>query len=154
MRTEALEGAVKPRTGPTPVGQRLRAQTIPGKRKPAPTIEEYDDMAEPMDWPTTQREFWRLLGHTQLRDKPSEFRHLSPNFMTDEVLGYVEATDGSAVEVSTGVMPVFGARPRRDMRIYGVTWPPTRGKVDERSKMCESLQDVAELLGYGDGSPA
>ena len=31
-----------PRMGATPVGQRLRAQTIPGRRAVGPSVEEWD----------------------------------------------------------------------------------------------------------------
>lgn len=33
----------RPRTGPTPVGQRLRASTIPGRRFDGPSADEWDD---------------------------------------------------------------------------------------------------------------
>lgn len=32
-----------PRVGPTPVGQRNRAQTIPAKKHDGPTVDEWDD---------------------------------------------------------------------------------------------------------------
>ena len=37
----------KPRQGPTPVGQRLRAQTIPAKRHPGPHASEWFDEDTP-----------------------------------------------------------------------------------------------------------
>lgn len=32
--------------GPTPVGQRLRAHSIPGRRRPAPELDEWDETPE------------------------------------------------------------------------------------------------------------
>ena len=37
-----------PRQGPTPVGDRLRATTIPSKKNPGPTVDEYDRC--PHEW--------------------------------------------------------------------------------------------------------
>ena len=39
-----------PRQGPTPVGSRNRAATIPSKRNPGPSADEWDYELEPLDY--------------------------------------------------------------------------------------------------------
>jgi len=137
------------------VGNRLRAQTIPGKRKPAPTKEEYD-MSEPESWSEFTLDYYQLkreadafLSEHALAHKPTGIPD-SPNFMTDELLGYWEADDGVGAELATGVM--LGGR------MMGVTFPlvflgSDMAQPNPRNKCCWSWAEVRSALGYGDGTP-
>ena len=42
-RSRPFDRAILPSLGPTPVGQRNRARTIPARRRPAPDIHEWAD---------------------------------------------------------------------------------------------------------------
>jgi len=93
-----------------------------------------------MDWPTTTREFARIFGpHQQRATVP---RGISgQNFMTPDLLGFVAASTGEVVEVSTGTG--FSGE-----RIFGVTFARLEGgRVDPRDTALWSLTEVAELLG-------
>lgn len=46
MTKKSGKRRITPSTGPTPVGQRNRAQTIPAKRHDGPTADEWDDLFE------------------------------------------------------------------------------------------------------------
>lgn len=127
-------------------------------------MSDITDEPLPIDWRDAQREAGSFLSEVQLRTKPHGLP-LGKHIMTDELLGYWEASDGSGVELSTGVLPVFGERPRRDVRAIGVTFPLVRRPVltsrghdlvwvpDERSRACWSWAQVSVALGYGDGQP-
>lgn len=96
---------------------------------------------EPMDWVVVERRFREDFGDRWVY-RPSAFRGLAPNFVTPEVLGFVRCADGRVAEVSTGITPVFGERPRREVRVYGVTFRPDTG-----SKLCDTWQEVREVVG-------
>ena len=91
------------------------------------------------DWPTTVAKYREIFGKCRL-GKNAWALFKGSNFMTDEVLGYVDV-DGTAVEISTGWF--------LDHRIFGVTFPNQDGPDTERSRMVESLEEAYDHL-YGD----
>ena len=94
-----------------------------------------------LDWPGTVRRYQEVFGDMPSPSRP--WRRAGSNFATPEVLGYVADTNGDPVEVSTGMMPVFGARPRREIRVFGVTF--TR-RGDKRSTLCYSLDECRSVI--------
>jgi hypothetical protein len=96
------------------------------------------------DYTVIEREAGSFMSDHALKHKP---HGLPPgvNFVTQDVLGYWEAEDGSGVELSTGTL-LFG-------RIIGVTFPMVDGMADDRSGPAWSWQEVRVMLGYGDGEP-
>lgn len=88
------------------------------------------------DWSTTERRFDELLGD-QRTSKPRQGFE-GRNFMTDEVLGYVETARGDVVEISSGMF--------LDDRLYGVTFSTLDPDHYEKSKCCHSWAEVMEAL--------
>lgn len=95
------------------------------------------------DFREVVRRFREDLGE-RVVSRPAAFWGLSPNFVTPEVLGFVESSSGRVAEISTGVMPVWGERPRREVRVYGVTFRPD----DSGSTFCESWAEVLKVLDH------
>lgn len=95
---------------------------------------------ELLDWHGAQRRFAETFDQLMLRNPQPAIRGV--NFITNELLGYVQTPDGQTVEISTGMFPVLGARPRRDVRVYGVTFARER----DRSRLCESIDEAAALV--------
>ncbi len=89
---------------------------------------------DPSDWRLCAEQFRELFG---LRRTNRYFTLAGPNFMTPDLLGFVDVDD-EPVEITTGVF--LGER------LYGVTFGP--GPNCLRSMMCESLDEVYEYL-YG-----
>lgn len=77
------------------------------------------------------------------RPRQNEWRRSGTNFMTSEFLGFVRSADGVLVEISTGMIPVFGERPRRSTRGYGVTFNDPHS---DRSQLCRSFDEIKEVL--------
>lgn len=106
---------------------------------------------DPTDWRVVQPAFrTRFLDRLASFQQVNAVRNRLPrgvNFMTQEHLGYVLDTDGNVVEVTTDIMPVFGARPRRSTRVFGLTWPRINTMPDERDRLVDSLDEVAEAIG-------
>jgi hypothetical protein len=96
---------------------------------------------ELLDWPGCVARARSVLDWA--RPRPNEWRRTGTNFATPECLGYVRAHDGTLVEITTGMMPVFGERPRRETRVYGVTFNPPH---DDRSRLCRSFDEIKEAL--------
>jgi len=113
-------------------------------------------MSEPESWSEFALDYYQLkreadafLSEHALAHKPTGIPD-SPNFMTDELLGYWEADDGVGAELATGVM--LGGR------MMGVTFPlvflgSDMAKPNPRNKCCWSWAEVRSVLGYGDGTP-
>ena len=71
------------------------------------------------DWRQTKAAFTAVFGDVPYRRTTLGLR--DPNFLTQEVLGCWNfgAFRG---EVSTGLFPCLGERPRRDQRLFGFTF--------------------------------
>ncbi len=69
------------------------------------------------------------------RGDAGPFNNLQPNFMTPEILGYVDAFDGTHVEISTGMF--------MGDRLYGVTFA---GRHNSRSTSTSTLEDAWEAI--------
>lgn len=105
-----------------------------------------------IDWPTARDSFRSLIADGTLTVAPRRLVHdrwnvRGGNLATPDYLGHVLDSDRNPVEITTGTMPCFGERPRREQRIYGLTWPRVAGRPDDRDRMVLDLDEIAAALG-------
>lgn len=107
------------------------------------------DTLDPTDWRVIQPAFESRFPSATIAQVHAVRNRLPRgcNFMTQTHLGYTVDSDGNVVEVTTDIMPVCGARPRRSTRVFGLTWPRIDTMPDERDRLVDSLDEVAEAIG-------
>ena len=76
-------------------------------------------MDEIQDWRQTRAQFAREFQ--DLSSKRRSAWDITPNLLTQDILGTFALDRGLDVEVSTGTFPDLGSRPRTEHRIYGIT---------------------------------
>jgi hypothetical protein len=94
------------------------------------------------DWRQTKAAFTAVFGDVPYRRTTLGLR--DPNFLTQEVLGCWNfgAFRG---EVSTGLFPCLGERPRRDQRLFGFTFRADSLLRSQFSKAALEFYDISEL---------
>lgn len=99
---------------------------------------EHPDSA--LDWTGALRRFHEMFDG----DRPTRrFTRSGVNLVTPNRLGLAATPDGEPVEISTGMMPHFGERPRRESRVFGVTF---NVEHDGRSRLCCSLDEARRVV--------
>jgi hypothetical protein len=101
-------------------------------------------MDEIWDWRQTRNKF-----RDEFQDLHSKRRsawNISPNLLTQDVLGTFSFERGLDVEVSTGTFPDLGVRPRTEHRIYGISLRlrPTDKRSD--AVLEEQIKDLRKLI--------
>lgn len=96
-----------------------------------------------LDWPEAQRRFDDAFGGSS---RLGRWNLRSTNILTSNILGYYTRRDGVLVEISTDMMPDFGVRPRRESRVYGVTFNRHNHEApDPRDGLAVSLDEARQM---------
>lgn len=96
------------------------------------------------DWNQTHRDFRAVFADIEQRRTKL---WSGPNFMTPDVLACWQY-GAFRVEVSTGLFPALGQRPRVENRLFGMTF---RSPLD--CSCGEAIRELSELVGSGEQIP-